>query len=95
MSRKKINKTEYGLDVIDINSKGLGVAKSKKGVVYFIKNTVPGDRVDIHAYKKEKDILKQSQLNGLKGLLKEQNLLVNILAYVEAVNCNILVTTDN
>ena len=44
--------------------------------------------------KKEKDILKQSQLIGLKGPLKEQSLLVNILGYVEAVNCNILVMTD-
>ena len=66
MSRKKINKTEYGLDVIDINSKGLGVAKSKKGVVYFIKNTVPGDIVDIHAYKKRKGHFEAEPIKWIK-----------------------------
>ena len=66
MSRKKINKTEYGLDVIDINSKGLGVAKSKKGVVYFIKNTVPGDIVDIHAYKKRKGHFEAEPIKWVK-----------------------------
>ena len=54
MSRKRINKTELGLKVIDINAKGMGVAKSEDGAVYFIKNVVPGDIVDIRAYKKHK-----------------------------------------
>jgi 23S rRNA (uracil1939-C5)-methyltransferase len=54
MSRKKINRTEQALNVMDINAKGMGVAKSKEGAVYFIKNTVPGDVVDVRVYKKRR-----------------------------------------
>ena len=39
---------------MDINAKGMGVAKSKEGAVYFIKNTVPGDVVDVRVYKKRR-----------------------------------------
>jgi len=54
MSRKSINKIELGLQVIDINAKGMGVAKSEEGAVYFIKNVVPGDVVDVRVYKKQR-----------------------------------------
>ena len=52
MSRKKIDRIEKGLKVIDINAKGMGVAKNDEGVVYFIKDVIPGDVIDVKVYKK-------------------------------------------
>jgi 23S rRNA (uracil1939-C5)-methyltransferase len=52
MSRKKIDRVEAGLHVVDINAKGMGVAKNDEGVVYFIKDVIPGDVVDVQVYKK-------------------------------------------
>ena len=52
MSRKKIDRIETGLQIVDINAKGMGVAKNDEGVVYFIKGVIPGDVVDVQAYKK-------------------------------------------
>ena len=52
MSRKKIDRIETGLQIVDINAKGMGVAKSDEGVVYFIKGVIPGDVVDVQVYKK-------------------------------------------
>ena len=52
MARKKIDRIEKGLMVIDINAKGMGVAKNDEGVVYFIKDVIPGDVVDVQVYKK-------------------------------------------
>jgi len=54
MSRKSINRIVQGLKIIDINAKGMGVAKSEEGAVYFIKNVVPGDVVDVRVYKKRR-----------------------------------------
>ena len=54
MSRKKIDRIETGLKVIDINAKGMGVAKGPDGAVYFINSVVPGDILDIRIYKKRK-----------------------------------------
>ena len=54
MSRKKIDRTETGLKVHDINAKGMGVAKNEEGAVFFIKNVVPGDVVDVRVYKKRR-----------------------------------------
>ncbi|MGB1020968.1 MAG: TRAM domain-containing protein, partial [Flavobacteriaceae bacterium] len=42
------------LEVIDINTKGMGVAKDESGAVYFIKNTIPGDHVEALVYKKRR-----------------------------------------
>ena len=50
MSRKKIDRTETELIVHDINAKGMGVAKNEEGAVFFIKNVVPGDVVDVRVY---------------------------------------------
>ena len=66
MPRKRINKTENALKVIDINTKGMGVAKSKEGAVYFIKNVVPGDIVDVRVYKKRKGVFEAEPLNWVK-----------------------------
>ncbi|MBT7676306.1 MAG: 23S rRNA (uracil-5-)-methyltransferase RumA, partial [Flavobacteriaceae bacterium] len=52
MSRKKIDRVEAGLHVVDINAKGMGVAKNDEGVVYFIKDVIPGDLVNVQVYKK-------------------------------------------
>ena len=52
MARKKVDRIEKGLKVIDINAKGMGVAKNDEGVVYFIKDVIPGDVVDVQVYKK-------------------------------------------
>lgn len=57
MSRKRIDRTESGLEIIDINAKGMGVAKTLDGAVYFVKNVVPGDVVDVRVYKKKKRLL--------------------------------------
>lgn len=54
MSRKRIDRTESGLEIIDINAKGMGVAKTLAGAVYFVKNVVPGDVVDVRVYKKRR-----------------------------------------
>ena len=66
MSRKKINRTEKSLNVIDINSNGMGVAKSEKGAVYFIKNVVPGDIVDVRVYKKRRGFFEAKPLNWVE-----------------------------
>ena len=54
MVKKQFKSCTTGLSVIDINKKGMGVAKSAEGIVYFIKNTIPGDVVDVNPYKKRK-----------------------------------------
>ena len=54
MSSKRIDRTESGLEIIDINAKGMGVAKTLDGAVYFVKNVVPGDVVDVRVYKKRR-----------------------------------------
>ena len=55
MSKKNdiINK----IKVININNNGLGIAKSEKGKVYFIKNGVPGDLLDIKITRKKRYII--------------------------------------
>jgi len=46
MGRKRVERFENELEVIDINAKGMGVAKTEEGAVCFIKKVVPGDVVD-------------------------------------------------
>ncbi len=66
MSRKRIDRQEKALEVIDINTKGMGVAKSVEGAVYFIKNVVPGDIVDIRAYKKRRGYFEAEPIKWIK-----------------------------
>ena len=66
MSRKRLSKTESNLNIIDINSKGMGVARSKEGVVYFVKNVVPGDIVDIRIYKKRRGYFEGEPISLIK-----------------------------
>ena len=63
MLRKQlIYQVENELEIIDINSMGMGVAKDDSGAVYFIKETIPGDVVNINEYKKKETILRLRQL---------------------------------
>ena len=62
MSRKRIDRQEKGLEIIDINAKGMGVAKTVEGAVYFIKNVVPGDIVDVRVYKKRRGSVSYTHL---------------------------------
>ena len=66
MSRKRVNKIEQGLKVIDINAKGMGVARSEDGAVYFIKNVVPGDVVNVRAYKKRRGYFEAEPLEWVQ-----------------------------
>lgn len=54
MARKRIDKVVHHLEIRDINTKGMGVAKSDEGHIYFIKNAIPGDIVDIRVFKKRR-----------------------------------------
>jgi 23S rRNA (uracil1939-C5)-methyltransferase len=51
---KKSKRMLRELKVVDISTKGMGVAKDENGAVYFIKNTIPGDLVEAQIYKKRK-----------------------------------------
>lgn len=67
MSRKqRIYKVENELEIIDINSLGMGVAKDDSGAVYFIKDTIPGDVVKINIYKKKRDYFEAQPITFLK-----------------------------
>ncbi|MDG2062577.1 MAG: 23S rRNA (uracil(1939)-C(5))-methyltransferase RlmD [Flavobacteriaceae bacterium] len=66
MPIKKIKRTENALKVIDINNKGMGVAKSEQGAVYFIKNVVPGDIVDVRVYKKKRGFFEAEPINWIE-----------------------------
>jgi len=54
MGRKRVERFENDLKVIDINAKGMGVAKTAEGAVCFIKKVVPGDIVDVRINKKRR-----------------------------------------
>ena len=66
MSRKRIDRTETGLKVHDINAKGMGVAKNEEGAVFFIKNVVPGDIVDVKVYKKRRGYFEAEPLKWIE-----------------------------
>ena len=53
MSKK--NKKFSSVEIIDIGSKGLSIAKSDDGIVLMVKKGVPGDVVDIETYRKKKN----------------------------------------
>ncbi len=67
MSRKqRIYQVENELEIIDINSMGMGVAKDDSGAVYFIKETIPGDVVNINVHKKKRDYFEAQAITFLK-----------------------------
>ncbi len=53
---KKKKKTFENLEITDINSEGFGVARTDEKVI-FVKNTVPGELVDVQIYKKKRRYL--------------------------------------
>ena len=53
MSRK--NKKFNSVEIIDIGTKGLSIAKSVDGIVLMVKKGVPGDVVDVETYRKKKN----------------------------------------
>ena len=68
MSRKKVDRIETELHVVDINAKGLGVAKNKEGAVYFIKDVIPGDVVDVQVYKKGRRYFEANPIKWIKKM---------------------------
>ena len=51
----KRNEIIKNIKVISINNYGLGVAKNKEGKVYFIKEGVTGDLLEIKVLKKRRN----------------------------------------
>ena len=64
----------------------MGVAKSPEGIVYFIKNTIPGDIVDVNPYKKRKGYIEAEPIKWVTKSTKERILNVTTLEYVEVAN---------
>ena len=91
MSKKNdiINK----IKVFNINNNGLGIAKSEKGKVYFIKNGVPGDLLDIKITRKTEygDKYKLFVIN--KNTYEENYNLENYGLNIAESNDNIIVDT--
>ncbi|MBT8395221.1 MAG: 23S rRNA (uracil(1939)-C(5))-methyltransferase RlmD [Bacteroidia bacterium] len=54
MSRRNKKQTFTNIEVIDAGAKGKTVAKAPDGKVIFMQNAVPGDVVDVFAFKKRK-----------------------------------------
>lgn len=73
MLKKQFKSYTKGLLVIDVNKKGMGVAKSPEGIVYFIKNTIPGDIVDVNPYKKRKGYIEAEPIKWVTKSSKRVN----------------------
>ena len=73
MLKKQFKSCTKSLSVIDINKKGMGVAKSPEGIVYFIKNTIPGDIVDVNPYKRRKGYIEAEPIKWLTKSTKRVN----------------------
>ena len=54
MSRRNKKQTFTNIEVIDAGAKGKSIAKAPDGKVIFLSNAVPGDIVDVFAFKKRK-----------------------------------------
>ena len=64
MPRKIKRELFEDLEVVDINSKGAGVVKSKDGKVIFVQGVVPGDRITIETLKKRR-VFFEARLIGI------------------------------
>ncbi|MEL0073910.1 MAG: TRAM domain-containing protein, partial [Flavobacteriaceae bacterium] len=67
MARKRIDKVVHKLEVRDINTKGMGVAKSDEGQIYFIKNSIPGDIVDVRVLKKKRGYFEAEPIKWIQS----------------------------
>ena len=66
MGKKRLELFENELEVFDINKLGMGVSKTNEGVICFIKNTVPGDIVNVKIFKKRKGYFEAEPIRWLK-----------------------------
>ncbi len=67
MARKRIDKVVHKLEIRDINTKGMGVAKSDEGQIYFIKNSIPGDIVDVRVFKKKRGYFEAEPIKWIQS----------------------------
>ena len=67
MARKRIDKVVHKLEIRDINTKGMGVAKSDEGQIYFIKNSIPGDIVDVRVLKKKRGYFEAEPIKWIQS----------------------------
>lgn len=63
MPRRIKKFTVRHLEVTDINSKGMGVAKDAEGAVYFIKEAVPGDQLSVEVFRKRRNYFEAKPLS--------------------------------
>jgi len=54
MGRKRTKPVFENLEVLDAAAKGKSIAKAPDGKVIFLSNAIPGDVVDVQAFKKRK-----------------------------------------
>ena len=71
MGRRKKNHPFFeDLEIVDIASNGLAVAKTEDKVI-FVRDAIPGDRADIQVYKKRKGIL-EGRATAIRSYSKER-----------------------
>ena len=61
----KGKKVIENVEVIDMGTKGKGVAK-KDGMVIFVQDAIPGDVVDVEVYKKKKSFYEANVIKYIK-----------------------------
>lgn len=66
MGRKKTKPVFENIEVLDAAAKGKSIAKAPDGKVIFLANAIPGDVVDIEAFKKRKAYYEGKAINFLK-----------------------------
>ena len=83
---KDKKKTIENLEITDINSEGFGVTKTNEKVI-FVKNTVPGEIVDIRVYKKKRRYL-YGQVENYKKLSPDR-ILPKCMHFGECGGCKL------
>ena len=66
MGRKKTKPVFENLEVLDAAAKGKSIAKAPDGKVIFLANAIPGDVVDVQAFKKRKAYYEGKAIKFLK-----------------------------
>ena len=66
MGRKKTKPVFENIEVLDAAAKGKSIAKAPDGKVIFLANAIPGDVVDVEAFKKRKAYYEGKAVNFLK-----------------------------
>lgn len=65
MGRKKTKPVFENIEVLDAAAKGKSIAKAPDGKVIFLANAIPGDVVDVEAFKKRKAYYEGKAINFL------------------------------